>query len=230
MKPIIAITTSTDDKNEFYRLNKLYCEAVSRAGGLPIMVGCNIEDAEQILEVSSGIVLSGGGDIHSKHFNEPLHEKASWLNEGRDAFELALCKMALEKNKPILAICRGEQILNVACGGSLIQHIENHSFEDRRHEAVHSVDVKNGTKLFSILEDESVSVNSIHHQAVGRLGNGLTVCAVSSDGVIEAVEAYAKHFVVGVQWHPEALFKSSGNEVHEKIFNAFYKACTEEKN
>ena len=213
MKPLIAITPATDGKQ--CSLNRAYCTMIESAGGIPIILpylsGFDAHaDMLQTLSSFDGLLLSGGGDIHGKHFGEPLHPKADTIHEDRDTFEIALCRAAFARDIPIFGICRGLQILNVALGGGIHQHIEGHLFPDRRAEAVHSVTIRPHTLLHDIFRTEAVRVNSVHHQAVAHMGVGLTASATAAipnrPGLIaEAVEHSGKPFVLGVQWHPEIL-------------------------
>jgi len=228
MKPIIGVTMSLDETNIY--ASKWYFKAVMAAGAFPFGVCWQGSDLngyiDTILNTVDGLIFSGGGDIHSRFFNEELSPKASDVFETRDEFELALCRKVLEKNIPLLGICRGEQLLNVALGGSLIQHIENHSNTDSRYKAVHEVTLVEGTKLFDIFKTKRVGVNSLHHQVVNKVAEFLVVSAKSDDGYIEAIEIPSKKFALAVQWHPEALSLTENNPEHLRIFDAFIKACS----
>ncbi len=226
MKPVIAITPSFDIETNTIKLNNDYANAVLKAGGAPILLSYNEPcPVDEIIHISSGIIFTGGGDIHAKYFGEELDEKASSINITRDEIELELCKKALKHNLPILGICRGEQVLNVACGGGINQHIEGHFYEENKRETVHEIYIAKKTLLYSILKKTKLPVNSIHHQAVGRLGDDLIISAITLDKVkvIEAIEAPKKRFVVGVQWHPELLFEN--NEYARLLFEGFINSC-----
>jgi putative glutamine amidotransferase len=194
--------------------------AVTSNNEIPFLISYEIE-AEKILADADGIILTGGGDIDPVYFGEPLDPRADLVLPIRDAYEIELCKKAFALNKPILAICRGVQVLNVALGGSLFQHVDNHSFPETRDKIIHDVNIFRNTRLYEALGAEIIGVNSIHHQAINRVADVLRVSAVSPDGIPEAVEAPDKKFVVGVQWHPEALLK---NAVHNQIFKEFFAA------
>lgn len=216
---MICITANTD--GGLFTINKNYCEAVLKFGQLPLLISSyDVNQIDNILKMCDGIILSGGGDIHSKFFDQTLHPKANSINIERDEFEIALCKRAIKKNKPILAICRGMQILNIACGnGSLFQHIIGHVQDKPRDLTSHDVIVKDNSILHKIYKQRIISVNSIHHQAINKVGNGLDISATSQD-IIEAIELKSCKFVIGVQWHPEALLGS----VHDELFKAFVNA------
>ena len=229
IKPIIAVSPSIGEKNYFVNINYMKC--ISLSGAIPLMMTFeNLNDIAEILEKADGVLITGGGDVDPKYFNEELHEKADLVLPQRDAFEILLCKKAYELKKPILAICRGLQVLNVTFGGSLHQHIENHSFPDRRNEEIHCVNISENSLLSEIIGRENLYVNSIHHQAVNKLGRDLNICAISEDGIIEAIENKNHPFLLGVQWHPEAMeSKATESETteskHFNIFKTFVKSC-----
>ncbi len=228
-RPIIGITSAADDKNIF--LKKGYFNAVFYAGGFPMAIAClagaNKQYIDAVLEMTDGIIFTGGGDIHAKFYNEPVHEKSDLICVERDEFELALMKRTLELDKPMFAICRGSQVLNVAMGGSLTQHIDNHAIIDRSEETVHDVSVCKDTLLHKILNKDVTDVNSLHHQCVGRVGDGLIVAAKSPEGIIEAIELPQKAFVLGVQWHPERIFDKYTD--HAELFKHFINTCAAKK-
>lgn len=196
--------------------NSNYVNGVMRAGGAPLLVP-RVADADAIaamVEIADGLVLTGGGDVLSLEYGEEPHPKNIYQDSVRDMCELELVRLALARNLPILGICRGIQILNVALGGSLIQDIpsqvENaalHYADPLNAGAFHTVRVEAGT-LLSKLVDESatLAVNTYHHQAVNRVGDGLRVnCLSTQDNVIEGVEAVDGRPILGIQWHPEEI-------------------------
>jgi putative glutamine amidotransferase len=201
---------------EVFRLREDYVRSVETAGGLPLVVAPGRpEDAPEFLDHVGGLLLTGGADIHPKHYGEEPHEKLGRTFDERDAFELALCREALRRDLPILAICRGHQVLNVATGGTLIQDIPSevtgacaHDPDVERWETCHEVEILPGTRLREILGTERAAVNSFHHQSVKQLGRDLVLSARSPDGVVEGIEMprALRRFVVGVQWHPESFW------------------------
>lgn len=222
IQPVIGITPATDEIR--YMLNKAYTGSVTEEGGMPVIIPYQ-DFTDSLLKLVmhlDGIVLTGGGDIHSKYLNQALHPKANTIYPERDEFEIELCRFALKEGIPLLCICRGQQVLNVAAGGSIIQHIEGHSQDTPRNLPSHTVNIIPGTELYKIYGSDTLDVNSIHHQAVGEMGVGLIKSAVSMDGVTEAIEGTGESFCLGVQWHPEAL--GSG----KKIFEYFLKVCGKE--
>lgn len=206
VKKIIGIVSGMEKENERIRycLNQVYCEAVIYAGALPFIVPYDTGAVEQICSLLDGIIFSGGGDIDPRYFGQSTNEKTSNIIPERDEFEVLLCNAAYARDIPTLGICRGIQIMNVACGGTLRQHIEGHAQSKQRHIGSHTVKISKESRLSEIFKKETILVNSFHHQAAERAGDGLVISAVSEDGCIEALEAPSKKFFIGVQWHPES--------------------------
>jgi putative glutamine amidotransferase len=185
-----------------------YVESVERAGGRALVVPPSTEAVDETLDVLDGVIFSGGIDIDPATYGADRHEKTDPAQEHRDAGELALLERALERDIPTLAICRGFQLLNVARGGDLVQHLPETVGHERHREVLgtfseHPVDVKDGTKLAAILGPRHDSVQSSHHQGVGRVGDGLVETAWAEDGSLEGLEDPDRRFAVGVLWHPE---------------------------
>jgi len=185
-----------------------YVYAVERAGGRALLVPPSEEGVEETLRVLDGLLFSGGSDLDPGLYDQEPHEETLGIHEGRDRAELALLEAALERDMPVLAICRGSQVLNVARGGDLVQHLPE-VVGDEKHKhtpgtfADHDVTLADGTRLGSLLGDRA-PVKSHHHQGIGRIGEGLRVAAHAEDGTVEAVEDPDRRFAVGVLWHPEA--------------------------
>ena len=223
MRPRIAVTTSRGivDHNSVELVNRAYVDAVVRAGGMPIVLPVlDRGDAESALEAADGLLLTGGGDIEPARYGAPPAPEIFGVDPKRDAFEVALVLDALRVGLPILGICRGCQVVNVAMGGSLVQHIpavtgRNHCEKQRDCQPVHEVDITPTSLLASVLGATGIEVNSLHHQSADRIGVGLQAVARSEDGVVEGVEAVAPARLIGVQWHPELL---RGDPVHERLF------------
>jgi gamma-glutamyl-gamma-aminobutyrate hydrolase PuuD len=221
-RPIIGLVsrripfTHQDRPYPRYGVAISYCEAVEGAGGSPVIFPLTRD--RQVLDACFGLIdgllLSGGQDVHPMHYGEEPHRSLEQVDPLRDITELYLCKKALAADMPILAICRGEQILNVASGGTLFQDVHEEigkhclrHFQDFTEEwPSHSIQVQEGTRLRDIVGDEKVMVNSYHHQAVRDLGPGFRVSALAPDGVVEAIESTRHTFALGVQWHPELLY------------------------
>ena len=213
-RPVIGITTYAQEAS--FGVWKLpvalipldYVEAVERAGGRPLLVPPSEDGVEETLDALDGIVFSGGEDVAPSAYGADPHPETDTPQERRDAGELALLRAALDRDLPTLAICRGFQLLNVARGGDLVQHLpEALGHEEHRTMpgtfSEHPVAVKEGSRLASIV-GSTPHVASHHHQGVGRLGEGLVESARAEDGTIEAAEDPTRRFAVGVQWHPEA--------------------------
>ena len=185
-----------------------YVAAIERAGGRPLLVPPSAEGIDETLDGLDGIVFSGGSDIDPETYGADAHPETNGLRPERDRAELELLQAALARDMPVLAICRGSQILNVARGGDLVQHLpEVVGHEDHKHTpgvfADHDVSVDPSTKLGSLVGDRA-PVKSHHHQGFGRLGDGLQESARADDGTVEALEDPSKRFAIGVLWHPEA--------------------------
>ena len=216
--PLIGITTSVtvDKVPERAYVNGTYIRAVQAAGGIPLLLTPHFTPEVQaaLWQRLDGLVLTGGGDIEPVRFGEARHPAVDDVSPARDELEIGLTQRAVADEVPLFAICRGVQVLNVALGGTLVQDLPSewpdalaHSQKAPRHEPSHAVKVMGeGTRLGRVLGALEIEVNSMHHQAIKRLGEGLREVAWAPDGVIEGVEmAGEKRFVLGVQWHPEEL-------------------------
>lgn len=228
MQPLIGISCSYEQKEGRYHLAEAYVEAVIAAGGVPVILpgSWSIKKAAPYLKAVKGLILAGGGDVDPAYFNEEPHPNLGEITPSRDRFEIMLVKSALRMNKPVLGICRGIQIINIACGGTLIQHIPavvkkplKHSQAAPRDHATHRVFIDKSSRLAKILQTDAIRVNSFHHQAVANPAVGFNVSAISSDSVIEAIEHPKYRFVHGVQWHPECMVIN--DKASRLLFKAF---------
>ena len=213
-RPLIGITTYvTPAKWGAWELEAAlipvdYVRAVERAGGRALLVPPSEDGVEETLQALDGLLFSGGSDLDPDLYDQEPHDQTSGVHEQRDRAELALLEAALQRDMPVLAICRGSQVLNVARGGDLVQHLPD-VVGDEKHKhtpgsyADHDVTVEDGTRLASLLGDRA-PVKSHHHQGIGRIGEGLRIAAHAEDGTVEAVEDPGRRFAVGVLWHPEA--------------------------
>lgn len=235
MKPIIGITTFKEykEQREYNSLDCAYINSVTSAGGVPLLLPVinNKEDIKQYLNNIDGLIFSGGEDILPEIYGEnPINELRAISTE-RDFFEIELFKLAYDMDKPILGICRGIQLINVASGGTLYQDIHvqrenalgHYPTKIKRDSLYHFIDIEKGSKLFDIFNEERIMVNSFHHQSVKNVSQSFRITARSYDGIIEAIEAKDKKFVVGVQWHPEALV--TNYKEFEKLFGQFIDAA-----
>ncbi|HLO01721.1 MAG TPA: gamma-glutamyl-gamma-aminobutyrate hydrolase family protein [Symbiobacteriaceae bacterium] len=204
-----------------------YMQAVDQAGGLPVLLppGLSQRALTEWLGRLDGLVMTGGGDLDPAYFGEAPHPLCDPPTPERDEFDMQLAQWVLETGKPTLAICRGMQVLAVADGGSLYQHIgEEHRVRDRRHEVVHTATVEPGSLLGRLTGVQEIGVNSIHHQAVRSLSERFRVVARAADGTVEAYEAPGLPFCLAVQWHPEALAPQLAE--HAALFRALIEAAS----
>ena len=215
MRPVIGITSYAQEaswgvwKLPAVLIPLAYVDSIERAGGRAVVIPPAEDDIEVTLDALDGIVFSGGADVDPVHYGADPHPETDTPQARRDAGEMALLRAALERDLPTLAICRGFQLLNVARGGDLIQHLPEQIGNDVHKQvpgefAVHPVEVKEGSVLEAIVGSTPGEVTSHHHQALGRVGDGLVESAWAADGTLEGVEDPSSRFLVGVQWHPEA--------------------------
>ena len=219
--PLIGVTTSITVGREPERayLNSAYLHAIQEAGGIPVPIPAQLEGRarEEIFAILHGFLLTGGGDMDPAVFNEPPHPTLYEVAPARDRLEIALVHHAVQAGKPLLAVCRGIQVLNVALGGTLFQDVASDPGTQTQHqqekegkprkEPTHPVKVVAGSRLAQVLGVTELLVNSMHHQAVKTPGRGLVPVAFAPDMIIEGVEPgeFPASFLLGVQWHPEEL-------------------------
>lgn len=211
MASYIGITCGWEGKENWHKLHDDYVCAVKAAGGVPFLLP-SLDSSETIAVYYNqldGFIFTGGSDLDPRYFGEEPREGLNEIVPKRDVFEMALARLVLAGDKPALGICRGMQVFNVAAGGTLYQDLKGvtgqlHNQLAPRGYPVHTVRVELESTLFGIVQQESLLVNSFHHQAVLRLGHGFRAVAWSKDGLIEAVESMAAdRHIIGVQWHPE---------------------------
>ena len=227
MRPIIGVTRCS-------RLDD-YVASVEQAGGRVRILEVS-ESPKKVVGEVDGLVLTGGGDVDPVFYRAERHSSVEDAEPGRDEFELDLARRALDADLPMLAICRGSQVLNVAAGGTLVQDIPSaietelpHALNDPRHALAHDVAVTPGSRLEQALgatvsAAHTCRVNSRHHQSVGKIGKGLATSATAPDGVIEAIEAPAAGYCIGVQWHPENFWRTGE---FKGLFASFLAAAAE---
>ncbi len=241
MRPVVGITcslTASGIGDSIYTLERNiiardYSHAIEYAGGTPLLIPHvgDIECINQYLGVLDGLVLSGGGDIDPLLFGQEPHQNLGSVDRVRDEMELQLTQKALDQDLPILAICRGIQMLNVAAGGTIYQDIAaempqptlRHSQSGAGWYASHTIDIISESRLFQIFDSPTARVNSFHHQAVREIGEGFIVTAKAKDNVIEAIESPTHRFALGVQYHPEMMWEHHPEVLN--LFTAFLKAC-----
>ncbi|MDZ3837489.1 MAG: gamma-glutamyl-gamma-aminobutyrate hydrolase family protein [Rhodospirillales bacterium] len=233
-QPRIGITVDAEGAGGYSRfpwfaLRQNYCSAVTRAGGLPLLLPHEPALIEDYIAAIDGLIVSGGNfDVDPALFGAGNRHPKVTTKDQRTAFELALTRLAMAGDMPVLGICGGQQLLHVALGGALIQHIPDeidtaiaHEQPNPRDEPGHTVRIVHGTRLHHIVGVDELAVNSAHHQAAKGAPAGVAINAVAPDGVIEGIEAQSLRFCLGVQWHPE--FELS--EGDSALFRAFVAAC-----
>lgn len=235
-QPLIGITGSLIDSSAgvpVCQLGQAYVTAVQRAGGIPMVIPIGVEETAlaSLLSRLDGVLLSGGGDIDPLLFNGTPHPKVYGISPERDAMEIMFVKIALQMEKPLLAICRGIQVLNVALGGELYTHIQDQVEHSLKHDwfptfprdkLAHTVSLKCESQLDQIYGADEIRVNSLHHQGISRVGEGLIATAFAPDGLVEGLEVKGASFALGVQWHPECLPDDPGSQ---NLFRTFIQAC-----
>lgn len=233
MRPLIAVTPLYNEKRSLQLMPSNYLEAVEQAGGAPVMLPLTKNTAvlEAVLSQCSGILFTGGHDIDPVLYGQDMIPQCGELSPLRDMMEGWMLNWVLEREIPVLAICRGMQLLNVHLGGTLYQDLStqrkkvfNHSQEPPYDTVVHTVLVAKDSFLSRFTGWGAIQVNSLHHQAVDRVAPGVIVEACSTDGVVEAIRLPTKPFVLGVQWHPE--FNTDQQKASAEIFKGFVSACS----
>lgn len=222
MRPVIGITCDICRDNGQMQLRRQYLDAISRAGGVPVVLApCSQPgQAERGSEICQGILLTGGGDVDPSYWGEPPSPALGCVSPVRDYYEISLTRAALASGKPILGICRGMQVMNVAVGGTLCQDLQtgmSHQQNAPRSHLFHDIFIDKESRLGEIFLTDRLGVNSFHHQSVQRVAEDFKITATSLDGTIEAIEMCCDKFVVGVQWHPEDL----SDHYSKALFRAF---------
>ncbi len=238
--PLIGIPAASYIDHEYsatptYRFNGLYPAALAACGALPLVIPLNLpeEVLRGICDQLDGLCLAGGVDVDPAEYGESRHADLGSVDSPRDHTELLLAGWALEQDLPVLGICRGIQLLNVAAGGTLYQHIpaqvpgavrHDHRLQERSWETPsHAVHIEPGSRVAAMVGAEQILTNSFHHQSVKDVAPGFEVAGRAEDGVVEAIENRTKPFAVAVQWHPEGMFRS--DTYARRIFEAFVAAC-----
>jgi putative glutamine amidotransferase len=235
-KPLIGLTPSHDMESGDVKARPTYMRALKAAGAIPVVMPLDAseEDLKQLSQDLDGFLFTGGPDVHPFLFGEETQAHCGNVSPARDQMEISLLPMIMELQKPILGICRGIQVLNIALGGNIWQDIPSqvtrdfplaHSQPFSYDMPCHTVALTEGSLLARISESSSIKVNSMHHQAVKDLAPGLIASAYSTDYLIEALEMPDYPFFIGVQWHPEYLWEK--NKEAFRLFQTFVKACKE---
>ena len=231
-KPIIGITLDSEEpggysKFPWYAIRKNYIDSVELLNGIALPLSHSLDNIDPYLKIIDGLIITGGnfdispsiyGLMNNKTYNEKLD---------RTKFEIEICKKSLKKNIPVLGICGGEQVLNICLGGTLFEDINscipnslNHEQSEPRNTTSHSVYIEPSSKLYSIIKEKKIYVNSAHHQSVDEPGENISICAIAEDGVVEAIESKNYKWCFGMQWHPEFLITNSDKLIiQDFIFN-----------
>ena len=238
--PVIGIVCSFEHlperrnhSQQYFYLYRPYVSAIHDSGGVPIIIPVGLEGRypKRVFDLIDGLLLPGcEADVDPNSYGDVPHEKLSRVDPRKDRAEIELFNLAFNKNMPVLGLCRGIQLMNVALDGTLYQDLSsqvrmamNHNPKFPPTEECHKIFVERGTKLQQVLGETELMVNSTHHQAVKLHGKGLIVTAKAPDGVTEGIEHPSKRWIIGVQWHPELLYRKS--KIQENLFKSFIEAC-----
>lgn len=240
MRPLIGVPCLAGiggkSNGPIYYNNRSYIHAVERAGGVPVLIPVldNLSGLDTLLPRLDGLLLSGGIDIDPRYYHEEPHPLLGETNPHLDELELTLTKWALQHDLPMMGICRGMQLINVALGGTLYQDLNaeysgclrHANWDLARNKVVHQMSIKPGSIMEKVLATSELGVNSLHHQAVKKLGKGIVLSGFSEDGLPEALEVPSQRFVLAVQCHPEELY--SDDPSWARYFEAFIDVCEQE--
>lgn len=234
MKPLIGITTAShcaENGDEYHQAYAPNVRAIERAGGLPVLIpiGLTADNLQAIYARLDAVLLPGGGDVDPCHFGAEPHPQTKQIDKPRDETELTIARWAIADDRPLLGICRGHQVLNVAMGGTLIQDIPSQVNNALQHDTAnsdvtHEIQIVSSSHLAHILGDTVRTVNSYHHQSVERTAPQFQVTAQSPDGIVEAMELPGKRFALSVQWHPEDM---TDDAAMHRLFSEFVEAARE---
>jgi putative glutamine amidotransferase len=240
MRPYIGITCGTFYDRDWCPPSlghrKTYVDAIVTAGGAPLLIPPidDLDTLRALYERIDGLLLSGGGDIQPQYYGEPAHEKLGTVDPARDFAEIPLARWAAADGKPVLGICRGAQIINVALGGSLYQDITTQIESDLQHDLsyarqdwtflAHDLELAPNSHLAALFETTRMSTNSLHHQSLKAIAPGLRPVGWAPDGVVEAIEGSTSNFMIGVQCHPEAL-QGATDLRWRRLFKQFVDSC-----
>ena len=238
MRPLIGITTADFELNgnPHHRSYARNAWAIADAGGLPVYIPTGLDEdlLRELYERLDAVLLPGGPDVDPAYYGAHRHPETKIVDDARDSLELTLARWTYADDRPLFGICRGHQVVNVALGGTLIQDIPSEVKTDLSHDTPnemprgtlqHGVQLSPESRLASILGTTQVSVNSLHHQSVERPAPGVNITGYSPDGIVEALEAPDKQFVLSVQWHPEDLYDD--DDGMKRLFESFVEAARE---
>lgn len=216
MKPIIGLTCQNEllVGRSINRLNTTYIKAIIASGGVPIIIPIQEDDTniERYIDIIDGIIFTGGEDVSPLYFGEEPIKEVNEICHDRDATEMTLFNKAYEKSLPIYGICRGHQLINIALGGTIFQdiymqlpNVGGHTCANNLQEGHHTITISTDSIMFEIFNKERLIVNSLHHQAINRIGNDLRVTSTAFDGLVESIESTNDKFILGTQFHPEVM-------------------------
>jgi putative glutamine amidotransferase len=240
MRPLIGIpcragVRGNNPEKPVYYSNQSYVNAVESAGGVPLLIPImkDFDSLHTLLGRLDGLLLSGGIDLQPSTYQEEVQATLTETDPELDKLELVLARWAYQENVPTLGICRGMQLLNVALGGTLYQdlatsyqsNIQHANGSLSRNQLIHPIDITPDSRIHQVLGADNVMVNSIHHQAIKKVGKGIVVSGVAADGIIESIEIPERSFMLAVQSHPEELFRDY--PVWTRLFRAFIVACSQ---
>ena len=221
MKPVIGITLGYDEgKEDRLTVKESYITVVKSAGGIPLLLPPQIDNGDllSLTNVIDGVLLTGGGDVDPVYFNEEPDINLRRIDPLRDKFEIELVKLSIKEKIPLLGICKGMQVINIVCGGSVIQHLDSQQIKHDQNAPLwyptHSVNFSDDSLLGEIFAKKTIRVNSYHHQILGKLGEGIEVTARASDNAVEGITAAGHPFLHGVQWHPERMYRNEPDQLN----------------
>ena len=229
--PLIGITTYARNEENKFALPAAYVDAVRRAGGIPLLIAPGEPRLDELLAALDGLILSGGGDVDPTHYGSPGHPTVYMTDAERDSTELELARRAATNDAPMLCICRGLQVLNVALGGTLVEHLPDEVSGEITHRkepsapTEHTLTILPETQLANLLQPGLMHGVSWHHQAIRTVAPGLIIAAQADDGTIEAVEAPNHPWLIATQWHPEMSAATDSRQ--QQLFDAFIAAVIE---
>ncbi|HXV99398.1 MAG TPA: gamma-glutamyl-gamma-aminobutyrate hydrolase family protein [Anaerolineae bacterium] len=229
-RPIIGITTYGRNDKGLFGIDVEYVEAIRRAGGIPVLLPPGELYQDELLERLDGLIISGGGDVEPGRYQGADHAAIEYVDPERDASEIKLAQIVVEAGLPALNICRGAQVLNVALGGTLIEHLPDEVGDEMDHRATpegfvhHPVTIEPNSRLSGIVGQTEVTSASWHHQAVRQLAPSLKAVAFAADGTIEALEMPGHPWLIAVQWHPESI--AAHDPANQRLFDALVEAAT----
>ena len=231
-KPIIGITLDNEEPGKYskfpwYAIRNNYLHSIERFEGIPFPLLHTQKNIKNIFNILDGLIITGGNFDIDPNLYGKKSKGARIIKNNRTKFEISICKMFLKSNKPILGICGGQQLLNVACGGTLIQDIKksntkslNHEQKNSRDETSHAVNIKADTHLNKIINKKKIMVNSAHHQAIDKIGKNLRINGYANDNIIESIEHISHKWCIGVQWHPEFLITKDDKKIIKNFIRA----------